>query len=246
VNPLFITGTDTGIGKTAVTALLAASLKFKGFKVGVMKPVETGCRVGEGDRLLASDADLLRKASGTEGLISDAELCPYRFATPVAPEVAAEKEGKDIDLDVILETLRSLRGGFDVVLVEGAGGLMVPISRDLLMRDIVKMMGASLLVVGRAGLGTINHCLLTLGAALEKSIPIFGVVLNTPVGPEAGEDPSIEDNVRFISYYGNTPVWGPLPYDNEVSCGRILPWESDTLLGHISPLVEKVITFLRF
>ena len=240
LNILFITGTDTGVGKTVVTALLTALLRFKKYKVAVMKPVETGCFPVEGGELRAPDAELLRKAAGMEGQISDTELCPYRFAAPLAPEVAADKESRHIDLQIILETVAKLKERFDFVFVEGAGGLMVPMAGDLLIRDLVKKIGAPLLVVGRAGLGTINHCLLTVHAALSSAIRVAGIVLNTPVDIRPKDDPSVEDNVRLISHYSDVPVWGPLPYDDALASGRILPWESSVLSEHTVPLIEEI------
>jgi len=240
LNVVFVTGTDTGVGKTVVTTLAAVSLRLKGFRIGVMKPVETGCSPGENGGLRASDVQLLRKAAGVEELVSDHELCPYKFVPPVTPEVAAEKEGRNIESRVILDIIEGLKNRFDLVLVEGAGGLLAPVARDLLIRDLVKMIGAPLIVVGRAGLGTINHCLLTVYAALSDSIPVIGIVLNTPTDLQASEDPSLKDNVRLISYYSGIPVWGPLPHDEAVASGKILPWESTALSGCISPLVEEI------
>ncbi|MDY6974389.1 MAG: dethiobiotin synthase, partial [Thermodesulfobacteriota bacterium] len=227
------------VGKTVVTTLSAASLRLKGIRVGVMKPVETGCHFGDHGVLRAPDAELLRKAAAAEGLISDHELCPYRFLYPVTPEIAAEKEGGQIDPQVILDILDGLKRRFDLVLVEGAGGLLAPVARDLMIKDLVRMIGSSLFVVGRAGLGTINHCLLTVRAALSDSIPLSGIVLNAPLDLHGG-DLSVEDNARLISYYSGLPVWGPLPHDESVSAGRTLPWESPLLSECVSPLVDAI------
>jgi dethiobiotin synthetase len=240
LNIIFTTGTDTGVGKTAVTALAVALLRFKGYKVAVTKPVETGCSPMKGGELRASDAELLRKAAGTDEQISDSELCPYRFAAPIAPEVAAYKEGGHIDAQVIVDIVSKLKERFDFVFVEGAGGLMVPLARDLLISDLAKEIGAPLLIVGRAGLGTINHCLLTVHAALTRSIGVAGVVLNTPINLRPNDDPSVEDNVRVISYYSGVPVWGPLPHDPAIASGKVLPWESTVLAAHVAPLVEAI------
>src|SRR5690606_6029361 len=121
---IFITGTDTGVGKTFVAASMAAYLRQRGHRVGVMKPAETGCPERSGV-LIPEDATRLKEASGCAEPIE--KICPYRFAEPLAPSIAAERAGRKIDVDLLLATYGEISAEHDVTLVEGAGGLMVPL-----------------------------------------------------------------------------------------------------------------------
>jgi dethiobiotin synthetase len=188
----FITGTDTGVGKTIVAGAIAAALSARGMKVGVMKPAETGCREKRGE-LFPADAAFLKRASGSE--IPLDIICPYRFSEPLAPAIAAQNldsrlnhsgmtkrtkmaERVRIDLRVIKRNFEIIRAGSDAVLVEGAGGLMVPLAGKKLYLDLLAELGLPLIIVARAGLGTINHTLLTVGAAKARKIEISAIILN--------------------------------------------------------------------
>ncbi|MGC2424586.1 MAG: dethiobiotin synthase [Nitrospirota bacterium] len=200
----FITGTDTGVGKTIVAGAIAAALSARGVKVGVMKPAETGCREmtaaearrysdagragkfskmrGVGLDLYPKDAAFLKKASGS-GLPLDL-ICPYRFPEPLAPAIAAERAGAAgaagarIDLNLIRKNFEIIREQSDLVLVEGAGGLMVPLAGKKLYLDLIAELGIPLIIVAEAGLGTINHTLLTVSAARARKIEISAIILN--------------------------------------------------------------------
>jgi dethiobiotin synthetase len=180
---IFVTGTDTGVGKTLVAAALARYLTRRGMTVGVMKPCETG--VGDpaepGD-----DARLLRWAAASGD--DDALVAPYRLAEPLAPALAAERQGVVIDPARIVEALARIRRGKQLVLVEGAGGLMVPVRGGYLMADLARHLALPLLVVARASLGTINHSLLTVFAARTMELPVAGLMVNRmPVCPDTAE-----------------------------------------------------------
>ncbi|BCA79776.1 dethiobiotin synthase [Desulfuromonas sp. AOP6] len=177
---VFVTGTDTGVGKTMVTAAIALYLRERGVNVGVMKPIETGvtdtARLGE-------DGDLLQWAAGT----TDAPelITPYRFKAPLAPSVAAKKEERTIDISVILTAAETLRQRHEFLLIEGAGGLMVPLAGGLLLADLARQLAYPLLVVARPDLGTINHTLLTTFAAQGMNIPLAGFMINNmPKNPD--------------------------------------------------------------
>lgn len=180
---VFVTGTDTGVGKTLVAAALARHLRCSGLDVGVMKPVETG--VTDPDRP-GSDAALLQWAADCS---DDPELiAPYRLRAPLAPALAAKEEAITVDLAHIVETARSLSERHDYTIIEGAGGLMVPLAGGLLVADLVLYLGLPLLVVCRPGLGTINHTLLTVHAARTMGIPLAGFIINgMPQPPDAAE-----------------------------------------------------------
>lgn len=172
---LFVTGTDTGCGKTTVACALARAARAKGMRVRVLKPVETGCLEADGERIPA-DAMALAEAAGDPRPVP--ELCPYRLALAAAPEIAARREGVSIDPDVLQRALATAAAEADVVLVEGAGGLRVPIAPGFEMAELALLLGLPLLVVARAALGTINHTLLTLEAASARRLTVAGVVFS--------------------------------------------------------------------
>lgn len=170
---LFITGTDTGVGKTLVAATLSLYLRNAGVDVGVMKPAETGL---EDTSVLGPDAELLRWASNSRD--SEEEICPYRFSAPLAPSVAASKEQVRINYTDLVTQGKKLIDRHEFTIIEGAGGLMVPLAGGLLMADLARELGLPLLVVSRPNLGTINHTLLTLFAARAMEIPVAGYMIN--------------------------------------------------------------------
>ncbi|PLX86136.1 MAG: dethiobiotin synthase [Desulfuromonas sp.] len=180
---IFVTGTDTGVGKTLVSAALALFLRGFGIDVGVMKPVETGVDEPAG---LGEDATLLQWAAKS-GDAPDS-ICPCRLRLPLAPSEAASREGAAIDLSLLQDRFEALAGRHDFVIVEGAGGLMVPIAGGVLMADLARNLGLPLLVVARPGLGTINHTLLTVFAARTMELPLAGMIINgMPNSPDEAE-----------------------------------------------------------
>lgn len=181
---IFVTGTDTGVGKTAVGAALALFLRERGVKVGVCKPVETGIPDPE---TLGPDASLLRWAASSSD--SKEILSPFRFRAPLAPSLAAHREGVRIPPASLAEAVAKTAVGKDFLIVEGAGGLMVPLNGGFLTADLVRSIGLPLLVVSRPALGTINHTLLTVFAARAMEIPLAGFVINAmPERPDEAED----------------------------------------------------------
>ena len=171
---IFVTGTDTGVGKTIVAATLARLLRMNGVKVGVMKPVTSGCPEEDG-KLVSDDAVLLCQAAGVE--LSD-DVAPYRLREAVAPSEAARIDGVRIDFSIIKAAFERLVASYDYVIVEGAGGLMVPLSGGLLVADLAGALELPLLVVARPGLGTINHTVLTCFAARQLGLQVAGVIVN--------------------------------------------------------------------
>ncbi len=172
---IFITGTDTGVGKTYVAEGLIQELREYGVDVGIMKPAETGCRA-RGGRLIPADALRLRKASGVRDSI---ELVnPYRFSRALAPSVAAKLADKTIDPARIIDSFRVLSQRHAFMIVEGAGGIMVPLSGKYLYLDLVAALRLPVIIVARPGLGTINHTLLTISAIRKRRLKIAGIVIN--------------------------------------------------------------------
>lgn len=170
---VFVTGTDTGVGKTLITAALAKHFTSKGLKVGVMKPIETGIN---NPKDLGSDAELLRWASGSKD--SDELISPYRYEQPLAPCQAASMTQRPIDVETIVAAYEELRHDKDFVLVEGAGGLMVPIRGGYIMADLARQLNLPLLVITHPRLGTLNHTLLTTFAARAMELEISGYMVN--------------------------------------------------------------------
>jgi len=186
---LFVTGTDTGVGKTLVACSLVRALRRRGSAVGVMKPIETG--VGADG---PSDALALREAAGVDDPLET--ICPQRFALPAAPTVAAEAEGREVDLDAVRAAFASLAARHEALIVEGAGGLLVPAAKGTSMADLARELGLPLIVVARASLGTINHTRLTLEAAEARALPVAGVVVSHADGPLTPADAANLDALR--------------------------------------------------
>ena len=209
----FITGTDTGVGKTLVTSALVAHLTQRGIDVGVMKPVETG--VSRSTKA-QSDGARLRRAAGSHDPI--AAVCPYVFRLPVAPLSAARAERKTIRVATILRAFRALRQKHDLVVVEGVGGVHVPITGIVDVLDLMQRMGLPVIVVGQAGLGGVNHALLTLHALRQRKIPIVALVLNQlrPLRTKTARAQE-QSTVILLRRLAKVPVVGPLPYSPSVN-----------------------------
>ena len=204
-NGIFITGTDTGVGKTVVAAGLALVLRERGMRVGVMKPVATGC-VGEGKRLISGDAVYLLEAAENEHpLLSN----PLRFRNALAPSVASVIEKKEIPIERILKAYRELQRHYDFIIVEGIGGLLVPITRDYFVANLIHEFGLPLVVVARGGLGTINHTLLTLDAATIRGFEVRGLIFNRM--PRVNVSIAEITNPKVIHDLTGIPILGTLP-----------------------------------
>lgn len=177
----FVAGTDTGVGKTRVACALVRGFRARGIDVGAMKPVETG--VGEAGPL---DALALQAAAGDTDPLDD--VCPLRFALPAAPTVAAAAEGRSVEFWALLRAFERVKARHDCVIVEGAGGLLVPVDAQHCMADLARELGLPVLLVARAALGTINHTLLTLEAAVARGLSVAGVVISHADGPLSAAD----------------------------------------------------------
>ena len=197
---VFIIGTDTEIGKTVVAAGLAGTLKLEGVNVGVMKPVATG-GVRRNGKLISSDALFM---SAAVDLPVEPELVnPYSYEVPAAPLVAARGH-EPVNLEVIRERFDTLCERHEVVVVEGVGGLMVPLSENLMVSDLVRALNLPVLVVARAGLGTINHSLLTIRCARADGLDVIGFVMNRPGSAGLVE----RTNPAIVSKYGDALCFG--------------------------------------
>jgi len=206
---LFITGTGTDVGKTYVGALIAQSLRNAGQRVGVYKPVASGCDACDG-RLTAPDAVRLWKAAGRPGNLD--QVCPQMFRAPLAPHLAARVEGRRVDPQLLRDGIRFWQESCEVVLVEGAGGLMSPLSDDDYNADLAAEFGYPLVVVSANTLGTINATLQTLITASTycEGLSVAGIVLNSPA--MSNDDPSTDSNAGEISWRCVPPLLASVPY----------------------------------
>ncbi len=206
---LFVTGTDTGVGKTYVGAMIARALRAAGYRVGVYKPAASGCRRERGT-LVSDDAVTLWRAAGEPGRLD--RVCPQRFAAPLAPHLAAREEGRRLDAARLRRGLDYWLRRCDVVLVEGAGGLMSPIGEEEYVADLACEFGLPLVVVARNSLGAINQTLQTLIAAAVsgEGLEVAAVVLNHPAPP--GDDPSIASNRRELAARSTVPIIAEISY----------------------------------
>lgn len=204
---IFVTGTDTGVGKTIVTASIAWNIAQAGKFVGVMKPVQTGTVVSG-----PTDIEFVQKALGPESSLEIS--CPYTFPDPISPLVASMISGERIYIDRIKDSFKKLSAANDTVIVEGAGGILVPILEDYFMSDLALDLGLPLIVVSRPDLGTINHTLLTLEYAKKKGIEVMGIVIsNFPWDPGIPEQTNPE---LLLSLTGEN-ILGVLPNDFSIS-----------------------------
>lgn len=199
---IFVTGTDTGIGKTLVAGGIAGALRNKGVGVGVMKPLESGCTV-----FRKSDAFFLKEMAG----VNDPRewINPYLLEEPLAPSVAAEIQGIEIDIERILDAFHQLEKRHEFLIVEGAGGLLVPIKKGFFFSDLVRLMGLPLLVIARASLGTINHTLLTINYATHLGIEVRGIIINHLSGQKGLAE---ETNPKVLEEFSKVPLIGNIPY----------------------------------
>ena len=233
---IFITGTDTGIGKTAVSSVIALLLRQHGVNVGVMKPVTSGCSETDG-RLVSDDAELLCWAAGTDS--RDPDTAPYILRQPISPSMAAEQDGVRIDFHVIKEAYDRLAHKHDFVIVEGAGGLMVPLAGGLLIADLAAHLSLPLLVVTRPNLGTINHTLLTTFAARQMGLAVKGIVINNyPSQPAQAE----EYAPHLLGSLCGAPVLGVFPALDAVDGRTLISKLADAIGDHIlTPFLLKEI-----
>jgi dethiobiotin synthetase len=198
---IFVTGTDTGVGKTHVTALLLTELRRRGMKAAAFKPIACG----RGGR---NDARIYQALMANE--VSLDTINPVYLRLPLAPSVGAKLEGRRIDLRKVFTSYKRLVGKYEVVLVEGAGGLLVPILENFFVADLAKALKLPLLVVARLGLGTINHSLLTVQQARAHGLKVAGIVLNDTVGRKRGL--AERTNIQVVPALCRVPLLGVVPH----------------------------------
>ena len=212
---LFITGTDTGVGKTMVASALAAWCRGQGMNVGVMKPIATGgvaCTDHGRRRLIAADARLLARAAGRED--SWALINPVCYREPLAPYAAALRAHQPVNWSAIRSAFTTLSTRHAMVIVEGIGGLLVPLSRRRTVVDVIRMVRLPVLIVSRSRLGTLNHTLLTVEQASRSGLDVVGVVLNAADPPSRDPDARLAEDTAagVLKRCLSVPLVGVLPY----------------------------------
>lgn len=200
---VFVTGTDTDVGKTVVTAGLAAVMQSLGYKAGVYKPFQSGAEEKNGF-LISPDLSYVKKLD-----FYVETLCTYLLKPPTAPYIAAEIDGININPASVRRDYQTMKQTCEAVIVEGAGGLMVPVTKDTLMVDIAKMLDIPLLIVIRPDLGTINHTLLTINEAKSAGLDIAGIIINRY--PQGSNDIAIKTAPRLIEEYTDANILGIIP-----------------------------------
>lgn len=214
---LFVTGTDTGVGKTVIAGAIANWFYRRGRRVAVLKPVATGC-VKRREGLVSEDAEFLAVCSSTPHPLD--LICPQRYLEPLAPSVAAKRAKKPLDWQAVARSIRLMSADADLMIVEGVGGVMVPMDDKHLVLDVAKMLAVPALVVARPGLGTINHTLLTVRALQTAGVHVAGIVINR----YPAESPGIaeETSPREIEKWAKLPVLAIVP-EEKVPEGALPP-----------------------
>ncbi|HBU80968.1 MAG TPA: dethiobiotin synthase [Paenibacillus sp.] len=205
IRGLFVTGTDTDVGKTIVTGALAAALRAENLNVGVWKPVQSGALLGSGE----TDAERLLQYSGIHERAG--EVASFTFQAPLTPMLAAKQDGVAIMLQEIIAAGQPLIQRYESVLIEGAGGVAVPLTEDSLVVDLISELRIPALIVARSGLGTINHTLLTVSYLQQHGVPIVGFILNDGDSKEMYNDSSAATNAELIERYCGIPFLGRIP-----------------------------------
>lgn len=206
---LFITATDTGVGKTVVSCAIAHALSKRGHRVGVSKPFATGCRKDR-EGLVNEDAEALAHFANASQSLE--VINPIRYLPPLAPAVAAEQENRPPDLAALGRSLKMLDKKSDVLVIEGVGGAFVPLVEDATVIDLMRHLQLPAVIVTRAVLGTLNHTMLTVHALRTARIPIAGVVINGYDADVADQqDASVATNRQWIERMTRLPTLAVLP-----------------------------------
>ena len=234
---IFITGTDTNVGKTVVTTALSLTLQEQGIQVGLMKPVETG------RNLSLQDSDSTKLRQSLQPQTPPPIHSSYQFPDPLAPLSASKRAQQPIDLERIKTHYEEIRRKSELVLVEGAGGILVPLTDQFNVRDLILFLGLPVIVVTRSTLGAINHTLLTIEALRKKHIQILAIMLNQTTflsGTEI-EKMQINSTIQLIREHSGVQVFGPLLFNPIIQTH----WEKGILEIAQDAEIQKLVKFLR-
>jgi dethiobiotin synthetase len=224
---LLITGTDTGIGKTLIAGAIASHLRHHGQRVAVLKPAASGC-VRRREGLVSEDAEFLAHCADTPHPLD--VIAPIRFIEPLAPAVAAERMKTTLDWESVQRSMNRITRNADVLIVEGVGGIMVPMDAEHTMLDLAAWLKLPAVIVARPNLGTINHTLLTARALESAGVRVAGVVINRYPAENAGT--AEETNPRAIEKWGKLPVLCIVPEVKD-PIGLTLPADVAAAVGTV-------------
>lgn len=236
---IFVLGTDTGVGKTVIAGAIARLLSSQGIDVGVMKPIETGCRKSKGN-LIPADGTYLKAAARSTDRIESITPCSY--IAPLAPYAASIREKKKVHLDTIVKAYDQLRRRHSFLIIEGVGGLMVPLTDRLDLLDLILLLDLPVLLVARSGLGTLNHILLTLRYGSEHHVRFIGVILNQTLPKKGLAD---ESNPEILSGRITVPLAGPFPYFKKSGSQEKDIERSEMLLRENTVIKKMVLGWVR-
>jgi dethiobiotin synthetase len=222
---LFVTATDTEVGKTVIAGAIANWFKRNGYRVGVLKPVATGC-VHRREGLVSEDAEFLAHCADARFPLD--VICPNRYAEPLSPNVAAERAGVPVDWAAVQRSIDVMSAECDVLIVEGVGGVMSPVDATHTVLDLARWLSAPTVVVARPGLGTINHTSLTVHALKDAGVKVVGVVVNRYPAERASV--AEETNLRQIEKWAKSPVLAVVP---EATISRDLPQDIVSAVGTV-------------
>jgi len=215
-NGLFITGTDTGVGKTLIAGAIAKILADEGRKVGVFKPVATGC-ISHWEGLVSRDSEFLACCANSDLKLT--AINPVAYVTAAAPIVSATEERKPIDFKKIASTYNEICQNCDIVIIEGIGGIRVPLTDQFDLRDLAVEFALPVVIVSKPHLGTINHTLLTIDSVRAANLKIAGVVIN---GYNSLQATIAEETAgQVISQCGNVAILADVPFDEAVSVEKL-------------------------
>jgi dethiobiotin synthetase len=222
---LFITATDTEVGKTVIAGAIADWFRARGANVGVLKPVATGC-VHRREGLVSEDAEFLAHCAQTRFPLD--VICPNRYAEGLSPNVAAERRGVPMDWHAVQRSIDTMSQTCVVLIVEGVGGVMAPVDASHTVLNLAQWIGSPAVVVARPGLGTINHTVLTVDALRTGGVKVAGVVVNRY--PADGASVAQETNPRQIERWGKTQVLAVVP---EAPVASMLP---EDIIAAVAPV----------
>jgi dethiobiotin synthetase len=234
---LFITGTDTGVGKTLIACGIAAYMRRQGIDVGVMKPIETGFS----KRSPSRDAARLRRYAQSSDSID--MVGPFTYKEAVSPWIAARHSGRPVQIRRILQTADVLMRRHDVLLMEGAGGLLVPLTQNLTMLDLIKRLKTPVLLVTSDRVGTLNHTLLSVNELRAAKIIVLGIIVNGTDVPT----PAIarRSTAWVLKKLSRVPVWGTIPRMKKSTVDR--PASLADAVSRVVPIerLEYLLTHAR-
>ncbi len=229
----FIAGTDTGVGKTIVAGAVIKALSYLGHRVGAMKPVESGCG-RERDMLIPSDGMFLKQTACMDEPVT--LVTPCCFESPLAPLSASEIDKKEVDVAEIMEAYKELSAKYCAMIIEGLGGLMVPLKKDYYLVNMACEFGLPLLLVARPGLGTINHTMLSVNCALKEGLEVAGVIINYSSPPDGGlaekTNPGLLAQICPAPIIGTFPFLGSLDEDS-IACAAVKSLDLQTLKKYL-------------